>query len=616
MKKMLISQLNNKGYWEGELSSSALSTATAIFALYTYNPTDNILEIKRGLKWLDDNINDDGGYGDTPDSYSNLTTTIIVWSLFGLIDNDFYDCKNINKQTEKYLAKHIYSMNYPAPRGGEFNPLVGLKPDDIISTILNHYGNDRTFAVPILVVCAISGRLGPYPQCWKEIPQLPFEISIIPHSLFKIIKLPVVSYALPALITMGIVKDKHWKTSNPLSKIIRYLTKPFALKLLSKLQPENGGFLEAIPLTSFVVISLIASKEINHPVVAKGIEFLLKSSRTNGSFPIDTNLATWLTTLSVKALPKSALSDDQKTGIRNWLLNQQFKVKHPYTNSPPGGWAWTDLPGGTPDADDTAGVLIALDKLLPGNNSNKEEMLARSATISAAEDGIKWLLKIQNSDGGIPTFCKGWGSLPFDRSCPDITGHALQAFAIWREQAPLNLKKKMSKSIDKMIKYLRKTQESDGSWCPLWFGNQNSSNQKNPIYGTSLVLISLNKVNVTTDIDDMISNGYKFLRKSQNRDNGWGARQAINNDLEKESSIEESSLAIKALSFSNDKEDIIAFKRGIIFLKQIKKEGNITPTPIGLYFASLWYYEKLYPIIFMTDALNPLVGIKTTKWTN
>jgi len=588
MNNMLISQLNNKGYWDGELSPSALSTATAIFAIYIYNPNENISIIEKGLKWLDNNINKDGGYGDTPESYSNLTTTLIVWSLFGLIDDNLYNHKNRNSEIEEYIKKHIGS----------------LTPQNITSAILDHYGNDRTFAVPILVVCAISGRLGTGPQCWKKIPQLPFEISIIPHSLFKIIKLPVVSYALPALITMGIVKDKHCKTKNPILRIIRYLAKPFALNLLSKLQPNNGGFLEAIPLTSFVVISLIASKKFNNPVVKKGIKFLLNSSKENGSFPIDTNLATWLTTLSVKALPKSALSLDQKTKIRDWLLNQQFKEKHPYTNAPSGGWAWTDLPGGTPDADDTAGALLALNKLLPEDDSTKEKSLAKTATISAAEDGIKWLLQIQNSDGGIPTFCKGWGSLPFDCSCPDITGHALQAFTIWMGDVPIILKKKMSKSIDKMINFLRKTQENDGSWVPLWFGNQNNINQKNPIYGTSLVLISLNKVSVPTEVTDMISKGYNFLRNSQNKDNGWGAKQIINNNQEKESSIEESSLAIKALSFSHDKKDTIAYNNGILFLKQIKKKGLISPTPIGLYFASLWYYEKLYPIIFMIDALN------------
>jgi hypothetical protein len=40
---------------------------------------------------------------------------------------------------------------------------------------------------------------------------------------------------------------------------------------------------------------------------------------------------------------------------------------------------------------------------------------------------VRWLLDLQNGDGGIPTFCRGWGALPFDRSAPDLTAHALRA---------------------------------------------------------------------------------------------------------------------------------------------------------------------------------------------
>ena len=53
---------------------------------------------------------------------------------------------------------------------------------------------------------------------------------------------------------------------------------------------------------------------------------------------------------------------------------------------------------------------------------------ARRERIEAAVDrGVKWLLDLQNRDGGWPTFCRGWGKLPFDRSGADLTAHALRA---------------------------------------------------------------------------------------------------------------------------------------------------------------------------------------------
>src|SRR5690606_29187907 len=88
--------------------------------------------------------------------------------------------------------------------------------------------------------------------------------------------------------------------------------------------------------------------------VPGAVGFLIRSMRADGSWPIDTNLATWGTTLACKAL------GTMDAPVRQWLLEQQYQHVHPFTNAAPGGWAWTDLPGGVPDADDTAGALGAL----------------------------------------------------------------------------------------------------------------------------------------------------------------------------------------------------------------------------------------------------------------
>ena len=48
----LLSQLSLAGYWTGELSSSALSTATAVIALATVDRPGNDCFIRPGLRWL------------------------------------------------------------------------------------------------------------------------------------------------------------------------------------------------------------------------------------------------------------------------------------------------------------------------------------------------------------------------------------------------------------------------------------------------------------------------------------------------------------------------------------------------------------------------------------
>src|SRR5688572_145592 len=76
----LLSLRNAAGHWEGELSSSALSTATAIVALGTVDAREHAAAIALGVKWLVEHQNADGGWGDTTLSKSNLSTTLLCWS--------------------------------------------------------------------------------------------------------------------------------------------------------------------------------------------------------------------------------------------------------------------------------------------------------------------------------------------------------------------------------------------------------------------------------------------------------------------------------------------------------------------------------------------------------
>ena len=129
-----------------------------------------------------------------------------------------------------------------------------------------------------------------------------------------------------------------------------------------------------------------------------------------------------MTTLSINALAVAGDLPqlDGKEKLIAWLRGQQFQEYHPYTGAPPGGWAWTPLPGGVPDADDTPGALLAL-----------RHLGCTDPTIALR--GIDWLLGLQNRDGGWPTFCRGWGALPFDRSGCDLTAYVLRAINAWKE---------------------------------------------------------------------------------------------------------------------------------------------------------------------------------------
>ncbi len=574
----LLAEMDASGHWTGELSSSALSTATAVIALAKVDAEQHAALVRVGLRWLAENVNADGGWGDTTRSKSNISTTALCWSAFaaGSADAEF---PAVVAKAEAWLRERSRA----GAEGGD-----AWRTSALPRAIAQRYGKDRTFSVPILMTLALAGRLGA--DGWRLIPKLPFELAAVSHKFWGALRLPVVSYALPALIAIGQAIHHHAPTRNPLTRPLRALTRRKTLRVLETLQPPNGGFLEATPLTSFVTMALASMGLASHVVAQKGVDFLIASVRTDGSWPIDTNLATWTSTLAIKALTHQpgALTPEQNEKLRAWLVGQQWRGEHPYTHAAPGGWAWTDLPGGVPDADDTPGALLAL-KHLGANDP---------AARDAAFAGIRWLLDLQNGDGGIPTFCRGWGALPFDRSSQDLTAHALRAWNAWRTELDPRDRPRLVKAMSRGLGYLIHTQRKDGAWVPLWFGNEHAPGDENPLYGTTHVVIALRELSESGMLPALgpATRGADWIASAQNEDGGWGGVRGT------PSSIEETALAIEALAGTSHGASV---ERGVAWLiERIESGAWREPAPIGFYFAKLWYHERLYPLVWTVGALG------------
>ena len=572
------------GHWEGRLSSSALATATAVTAIAiaeraSLSVPEGQRAVSEGIRWLVRTQSADGGWGDTPESVSNISTTALVWAALSFA-----------VPSDEVQRAEAGAVEWIAAAAG------GSSPAHLSAALAARYGKDRTFSVPILTMCAITGRLGAAESAWRLIPPLPFELAAVPRRFYGTLRLPVVSYALPALISMGLARHRRGRAI-PIISRLRESAAARVLRVLESLQPRNGGFLEAVPLTSFVAMSLVAAGERDHPAVRKGISFLVRSVRPDGSWPIDTNLATWVTTLAVNALSAGAGAAMVRTmdgdRIREWLLDQQWVLEHPYTGAAPGGWAWTDLPGGVPDADDTAGALLALAHL-----DRADERVRR-----AAAGGLRWLLDLQNADGGIPTFCRGWGTLPFDRSSTDLTAHALRAWSAWADAVEPGLASGIEAATRKAIAFLERSQREDGAFVPLWFGNQLSASEENPVFGTARVLKGLMALSDAgaSRAQPVASAARAFLLAAQNEDGAWGGDTGVR------SSIEETAVAISGLAAAPalSAEVTLSLQRGASWLsKETGGFESFKSAPIGLYFAKLWYAEELYPLILTADAMG------------
>ena len=139
--------------------------------------------------------------------------------------------------TQQQSEPEIASRQDSILRAAEYIAKSGGVP-----ALIKRYGKDQTFSVPILTHCALAGLVP-----WSHVPRLPFELSCIPASWYAAARFPVVSYALPALIAIGQVRHFHGKTWNPITRTLRWLARDRSLEVLQKIQPPNGGFLEAAP---------------------------------------------------------------------------------------------------------------------------------------------------------------------------------------------------------------------------------------------------------------------------------------------------------------------------------------------------------------------------------
>jgi len=613
-RDQLLACREPRGEWVGELSSSALSTATAVSALtlverhwFDGQSAGGVPRTGRdarigklisgGVAWLAERQNEDGGWGDTDKSYSNISTTMLATAAFSLAG-----------EAERHAELMRRADGFVRSQGG----VPGLR---------RRYGKDKTFAVPILANCALAGLVP-----WRQVSALPFELACFPQSFYRFLRLPVVSYAIPALVAIGQARYFHRPPLNPLTWLARAATARRSLRVLETIQPASGGYLEAIPLTSFVVMSLASIGKGDHAVARRGVDFIAESVREDGSWPIDTNLATWNTTLAINALAGGG-EDVARLDCLDWLLSCQQLERHPFTGAAPGGWGWSDLSGAVPDADDTPGALLALAAWRDAPSCPRER---RGALDQAARDGLGWLLALQNRDGGWPTFCRGWGALPFDRSGSDLTAHALRAIHAWREldvaaaggsamggaeasssgssasEASASRASSVG-AIERGFRFLASSQCPDGSWNPLWFGNQDHPREENPIYGTAKVLMAYR------DFDRIASTpaqrGLAWLRAAQNEDGGWGGGSSIPTARPGAagSSVEETALAVEALlmAAAGDASTEKAVVKGLRWLVEAVESGAyLENSPIGFYFAKLWYHEKLYPLIFTVSALG------------
>jgi len=222
----------------------------------------------------------------------------------------------------------------------------------------------------------------------------------------------------------------------------------------------------------------------------------------------------WDTCIAMAALEEAGLPADHPALVKaaDWVLSKQilgpgdWQVKN--KDAEPGGWAFEFRNDFYPDVDDTAFVLMALQRVNFPEPARMEAAVRR---------GIQWLLSMQNRDGGWAAFDrdndkKSLCNIPFadhnamiDPSTADVTARVLECLGRfgWPAEHP---------AIQRAVKFLLKDQCEDGSWFGRWGVNY--------VYGTSGVLRSLETVSLSAK--EYCQRAVSWLRAVQKSDGSFG----------------------------------------------------------------------------------------------
>jgi squalene-hopene/tetraprenyl-beta-curcumene cyclase len=235
----------------------------------------------------------------------------------------------------------------------------------------------------------------------------------------------------------------------------------------------------------------------------------------------------WDTALSLIALCDAGVAGGRPymEKAARWLLTKEVRrkgdwsVKNPHLE--PAGWFFEYRNAFYPDTDDTAMVLMALARSGHASIPGREEFdlpMPAAGLRPEVDRGIRWLLGMQNRDGGWAAFDREINhevltKVPFadhnamlDPSCPDITARVLEALGHYGYRVG-------NPAIDRAVAFLRRTQESHGGWLGRWGVNY--------IYGTWQVLAGLRSVELDMQ-DPMVRRAVDWLKRVQQPGGGWG----------------------------------------------------------------------------------------------
>jgi squalene-hopene/tetraprenyl-beta-curcumene cyclase len=529
-RDFLLAQQHPDGYWCGELEADSMLEADYIY-LHMLLDTGDPSRLQRACTEMMRYQNEDGSWSIYPGGPGNISLSVKCYfsaKLMGIGADDprLVRCREWVLAHGGVVACNTFTKMYLCSMGQYDYDAVPAIPPEIVLFPNWFYFNiyeisswSRSILVPLAIIYAK-----------KPFKKIPPEHSI--DELFvggranSILRLRRDRSSIFSWRNFFIVLDRIMHVAEavhirPLRKIALRQAEKW---ILERLEMTDGlGAIYPAMLNAILALRCLGYSEDDPQVIRArdefeklGIEEPPSAGMPEPTFRMQPAVSpVWDTAQAVFALGEAGVprNDPRMIKAADWLLSKEVRhkgdwaVKVPRTE--PGGWYFEFNNEFYPDTDDTAQVLLALNKV-----DNPRERYQHQV----AERAIEWEFAMQCRSGGWGSFDKDntkmiFQYIPFadhnamlDPPTVDITGRILEMLATYGYARD-------DKRVDKAIKFILKEQEPDGSWFGRWGVNY--------IYGTFLVLRGLEAIGVD-HLEPQVQQAAEWIRMVQNPDGGWG----------------------------------------------------------------------------------------------
>jgi len=526
----IFSQQHPDGYWCGELEADAMLEADYIY-LHTLLESGDPARMQRALTEILRYRNGDGSWSNYPGGPGNISLAVKCYfacKLMGIRGDEPHmtasrewilkhggvtACNTFTKMYLCSLGQYDYDAVPAIP------PEIVLAPNWFYFNIYEISAWSRSILVPLAIIYAK-----------KPFKKIPDEQGI--DELY-------VGGRANANLRLQMDRKKYFSWRNFFLIVDRLLhvfeavhirpLRSWALRVAEKWMLERfeqtdglGAIFPAI-LNAIIALRCLGYSDDDPQVIRArdefeklGIEQEPTAEMPEPTFRMQPCVSpVWDTAQAVFALGEAGVAHNDPRLIKavDWMLSKEVRHKGDWAikvhNVEAGGWYFEFNNEFYPDTDDTAQVLLALNKV-----DNPRERYQHQV----AERAIAWVLAMQCKKGGWGSFDKDntkmiFQYVPFadhnamlDPPTVDITGRILEMLAVYGYT-------RADKQVTKAIQFIFDEQESDGSWFGRWGVNY--------IYGTFLVLRGLDAIGVD-HLEPQIQQAAEWIRMVQNADGGWG----------------------------------------------------------------------------------------------